>query len=59
MAKAKCPVCGSIVDLGKEPEVGEVVECPDCGSELIIRKRGRKYYLESISEEEGYEEEFR
>ena len=59
MVKAKCPVCGSIVDLGEEQEVGGLVEYPDCDSELAIIERGKKYYLESISEEESYEEEFR
>lgn len=55
MVEGKCPVCGAIIDLGEEPEVGEIVECPECGAALEVMKRGKRYYLEELEEE--YEEE--
>jgi alpha-aminoadipate carrier protein LysW len=35
MVKSKCSECGADLDL-KDPVVREIVECPDCGSELEV-----------------------
>jgi alpha-aminoadipate/glutamate carrier protein LysW len=33
---AECPVCDAEVELGDDTVEGELVECPDCGSELEV-----------------------
>ena len=33
---AECPVCDAEVELGAATVEGELVECPDCGSELEV-----------------------
>lgn len=35
---AECPVCGGDVRLDGDIVVGELLECPDCGSELEVLK---------------------
>ncbi len=32
----KCPVCDGEVEATEDPVVGELIECPECGSELEI-----------------------
>lgn len=32
----KCPVCDGAVGSPEDPVVGELIECPECGSELEI-----------------------
>jgi len=34
-SKGTCPICDAEVTV-KEPEVSEVVSCPDCGTSLVI-----------------------
>lgn len=52
---ADCPDCGASVSM-KHAEVGERVECPECGEELeVIRLRPPK--LDYVYGEEGFEEE--
>lgn len=31
-----CPVCDAAVETSDDPVEGELLECPDCGSELEI-----------------------
>lgn len=50
--------CGVMVDLGTRPRVRKTIICPECTSELVIRRRGKEYYLEEV-EVEKYEEEKR
>ena len=33
---ADCPVCGGDVELDEDTVVGELLSCPDCGSELEV-----------------------
>ncbi len=33
---AQCPVCDAGVDLTDDVVTGELVECPDCGTELEV-----------------------
>ena len=35
---AECPVCGGDVELQDDTVVGELLTCPDCGSELEVLK---------------------
>ena len=32
----ECPVCAADVSLADDAEVGELMECPDCGTELEV-----------------------
>jgi len=34
--EALCPECAAEVELDKGTEVGEILECPDCGVELEV-----------------------
>jgi alpha-aminoadipate/glutamate carrier protein LysW len=33
----ECPECGADVTVGEDAEVGEVIMCSDCGSELEVK----------------------
>ena len=33
---AECPVCGASVDVAADAVVAELMECPDCGTELEV-----------------------
>lgn len=33
---AQCPVCDAEIELAADAVVGELMECPDCGSELEV-----------------------
>lgn len=35
---AECPVCGAEVTLEPDAVVSELMECPDCGTELEVLK---------------------
>jgi lysine biosynthesis protein LysW len=61
---AICPVCGEEIFLDFEPEVGEIIYCPQCGSSCeVIRKdpltlrelAGEAF--EEYPEEEDFEED--
>lgn len=54
MVEAECPVCGASIDL-EDVEPGDVLECPNCGAMLKVKKRGTRYYLEEVIEEESEE----
>lgn len=32
----QCPVCAAEIELGDDTLVGELTECPDCGTELEV-----------------------
>lgn len=36
MSAAPCAICGTDVDLPSDLEVGEIVDCLTCGSELEV-----------------------
>ena len=41
MAKVVCPGCGEAFDLDIELfEEGDSLECPECGSELVVARKG-------------------
>ena len=33
---AECPVCAAEIPFGSDTVIGELVQCPDCGSELEV-----------------------
>lgn len=39
-AVTECVECGAEVDLADDVEVGEIVDCPTCGSELEVVETG-------------------
>lgn len=38
--KATCSECGAVLDVPDDAIVGEIVECPDCGSEYEVASIG-------------------
>ena len=32
----ECPICGGEVEVGGDAVVGELLTCPDCGTELEV-----------------------
>ncbi len=53
----KCPKCDGIVELDSElHEEGDSVECPECGTELFVVKKGKKLGLAENFEEEDIKE---
>ncbi len=35
-ATAVCPSCGADVELGRKPQIGDLVVCPECEAELEV-----------------------
>ena len=61
MPKAKCPVCGTTIEIEEDYTPGDIIECPNCGTQLIIVRKGKKIYLdefEEFEEEETEENEY-
>lgn len=54
---AKCPECGSVLDLEEdEVEEGEVISCPDCGTDLEVVNL-HPLELDALEDEEEEEQE--
>ena len=62
--KVLCYSCGSVVYLSDESDVGDLVDCPSCGAELELVRKGnrldaslveRDWVLDSF-DESGWEE---
>jgi len=51
---AECPVCGAQITLSPNAEKGEIMSCPDCGSELEVT--GTDSVQEAPQEEEDWGE---
>lgn len=56
MVNAKCPMCNEEVDIGNKPQPETTIDCPYCGTTLVIKRTGRKWILEVFEEEEEGEE---
>ena len=35
-SKPECPECGAIIEIPEDVEIGEIIECDDCGVELEV-----------------------
>ena len=54
---ARCPECGGVVDIEEgEVEEGEIISCPDCGSDLEV-VNSHPLELDLLEDEEEEEEE--
>ncbi len=53
---AECPVCAAQVELLEDTIKGEIVECPDCGSELEVIGLNPPTLAEAPEEEEDWGE---
>ena len=56
MKKTDCPVCDGLIELDDDVVVGELLECPDCGTELEIVKLNPPKVQEAPQEEEDWGE---
>jgi len=54
--KTECPVCGVAIDLAEGTVVGELLECPDCGTELEVVTLDPPEVKEAPQEEEDWGE---
>ena len=53
---AECPVCGGGVELDSSTVVGELLECPDCGTELEVLEVDPPKLAEAPETEEDWAE---
>ena len=53
---AKCVECDADVALGDNVEAGEIVDCPDCGTELEVIATGPVALARAPEEEEDWGE---
>ena len=51
MAKATCPACEAIVNVGPNPKMGQRVKCPSCRSQLEVT------WLEPVELDWPYDED--
>ena len=49
--KVKCLTCDASFETEK-PVIGEIIDCPDCGLNLIVKSLNNGIKLEIVSEEE-------
>lgn len=53
---AECPVCAAEIQLPDDTVQGELIECPDCGTELEVTSVNPFALQEAPSEEEDWGE---
>ncbi len=51
-----CPVCGADIQLPEDTVMGELLECPDCGTELEVVGTNPFKLNEAPQEEEDWGE---
>ena len=54
--KLECPICGVNIGEADDPLVGELFECPECGTMLELATNGGDWFLveaEEIGEDWG------
>ncbi len=56
MANAECPICSAEVAFEADTEVGEIVECEECGAELEVKSLEPPTLGEAPDEEEDWGE---
>lgn len=54
--KAECPVCGASIDFPLGTVAGELIECPECGTELEVASVNPPNVKEAPQEEEDWGE---
>lgn len=54
--KAQCPLCAATVALPAEPEIGELMDCEECGEELEITSIAPPTLAKAPEEEEDWGE---
>ncbi len=54
--KAQCPLCAVMLGLPASPEVGELLDCPECGEELEILALEPPKLAKAPEEEEDWGE---
>lgn len=52
--KAECPVCAATIELLIDAVEGELLECPDCGTELEVTSLDPAKLAEAPKEEEDW-----
>jgi alpha-aminoadipate carrier protein LysW len=52
----ECPVCSADVSLADDAVVGELLECPDCGTELEVTRLDPAALSEAPQTEEDWGE---
>jgi len=45
-----CPECGATVNASERLVENEIIDCAECGSQLIVREAATKPRLEALSE---------
>ena len=56
--KSKCPVCKTQLEIDfNECEVGDSVDCPECGEFLLVEVKGGEYRLVTDKEKKFEEME--
>ena len=56
MVTVQCPICDAEVELDDDIEVGDLIDCPDCGTELEIISLDPPEAEEAPQEEEDWGE---
>ncbi len=51
-----CPVCDATIALAVDTVIGELLECPDCGSELEVTALDPVVLIEAPEAEEDWGE---
>jgi alpha-aminoadipate carrier protein LysW len=54
MSEAECVVCGAGIELNDGVVRGELVECPECGTELEVVSTKPLELVEAPTEEEDW-----
>ncbi len=52
----QCPICDAGIQLGEDTIVGELLECPECGTELEVVALNPVQLAEAPQEEEDWGE---
>lgn len=53
---SSCPECGASVKVGTAPMAGEIVQCPDCATELEVKELQPLVLAVAPAEEEDWGE---
>jgi alpha-aminoadipate carrier protein LysW len=51
---AECPVCATNIEKDDDIVKGEILECPECGAELEVKKLSPFTLVEAPQEEEDW-----